>query len=208
MGDGFIQKLRQVFGLTIIEDTDLEIFCKKNYVQIPNIAYKNKRSVKSLSYSVFLNEIFTPEAYMIAQLKKGVLLKPEDRFQRWRNLGNVVAKRLTWTDDKNLDKSGDYYLYPSETLVMNKGDCEDHSFVMASALPEDLGVAYGFWNGGGHAFNVGVLNGDLYIIDTVGDEVNIKLLKTQTEYVIHFIITPKLTFQVRGGTQFGEIAGY
>lgn len=208
MADGFIQKLRQVFGLNIIEDTDVEIYCKKWYSPIPNIAYKNKRKVTSLSYSVFLNEMITPRAWMIGAVKKGVLLKPDDRFQRVRNMGNVIAKKLTWTDDKNLDKSGDYYLYPSETLTLLKGDCEDHAYVMQSCLPDDLGVAYGFFRDGGHAFNVTVIDGELWIVDTVGDSVVTVRYDAQKDYVIHYILTERMTFLVKPGVAFGDLAGY
>lgn len=207
MGDGFVQKLRDLFKLNIIEDTDLEVFCKKNYRLIPNIAYKNKRKVAGLSYSLFLNELVRPDAFTIGNLKNKLLLTG-NRVSRIKNVGNTVAKVLTWTDDKNLDSSGDYYQDVSETLSTKKGDCEDHSYVMQSALPDDLGIAYGFFRTTGHAFNAAVIEGELWVVDTVGDAVVLIPYKRQTDYKIHFIITKRFTFELKGGVRFGDIAGY
>lgn len=208
---GFVQRLRNLFGLDIVEKNSLEEYCLLKYRLIDNIAYENKRSFKQVSYSTYLNEIITPDAFMVARLKKGVLFK-DDINQRVRNLGNVLSRVLTWTSDKDLSGSDDYYQYPGETLAIGKGDCEDHAFVMASALPEDLGVAYGFWDDGnqrfGHAFNVFVDGGKLYTLDTVGNAVDIREYDSQSPFKIHYIITKKRTFEVRKGTSFGQIAGW
>jgi predicted transglutaminase-like cysteine proteinase len=205
---GFIQKLRDLFGLDIKENTDLEEYCKKHYQKINNFAYDSKRLYKNESYPVFLNEMITPNAFMIKKdLLRRVVLS-DDRFQRVRNVGNIVAQRITWTSDKDTSNSSDYYLYPAEVLTSDKGDCEDHAFVMTSALPLDLGVAYGFWNGGGHAFNVTILHGELYVVDTVTDSVVIQPYKDNMEYKIHYIITPTQSFALDRSVQFGTIAGW
>lgn len=207
----FVQKLRDLFGLTIIEDSPLEQYCLSKFVVVPNKAYKNKRAIASLSYPMSLNELITPNAWVVQNLSRQTFKNP-DILNRVKSVGNVVAKFLTWTDDKNLSDSGDYYLYPAETITLKKGDCEDHAFVMASLLPEDLGVAYGFKKSGntkyGHAFNVFVKEGKLYTIDTVSDEAELREVDSTTPWIIHYIITPKYTFLVRGGVEFGQIAGW
>lgn len=51
-----------------------------------------------------------------------------------------VCNTLTYTSDTTLGAS-EYWLFPAETLVMKRGDCEDGSILMASliscALPPD-----------------------------------------------------------------------
>lgn len=207
----YAEKLRQAFGIEILQDTPLEEHCKKTYRLVPNIAYKDKRKHDGQGYPVFLNEMLTPGAWMVKNLLRGVLLTGDTRA-RVRNVGNIVARRLTWTDDKNLDASGDYYLYPSEVLRTGKGDCEDHAFVMSSALPEDLAVAYGFRDDGqkpyGHAYNLMLEDGKLYAVDTVGNSVEIEELTPQSKFTVHYIITQRYTFEVRAGTRFGDLAGW
>jgi hypothetical protein len=208
VSEGYIELLKKTFGLNIEDDSMLEKYLKKNYKLVPNIAYKNKRKVSGLSYSIFLNELVTPNAFLIKKdLMKGVILS-QDPLQRIRNVGNIVAKRIEWTDDKNLDTSGDYYLFPSETLTLNWGDCEDHAFIMMSALPKDIGGAWGFYKKGGHAFNVALIEGELYVVDTVADSVTITPYASQSDYTINYIITQKYTFAVDASVNFGEIAGW
>ncbi len=207
LSNSYAEKLRAAFGIGIVEDTELETYCKEHYRLIPNIAYTNKRKINGQSYPIYLNELITPNSWKVAQLKRGLLLTG-DRSARIRNVGNTLAKKLVWTDDKNLDSSGDYYLYPSETLTLINADCEDHSFVMTSALPDDLGGSWGFYRKGGHAYNVAIIDGVLWVVDTVGDRVVMVPYEGQSDYVIHFIITPRYTFEVRKGVSFGELAGW
>lgn len=207
----FIDKVRKAFGLDIREDSPLVTLCKKSYRRIPKIAYTNKRKTAGLSYSVYLNEMITPDAWTIQKQKNLLVLKGSSR-DRIRNVGNRVAQILTWTDDKNLDTSGDYYLYPAETLTLLKGDCEDHAFVVASFFPEDFGVAYGFYDDGvkryGHAFNVFEDNGALWIADTVGGDCVMKQYSKDIPWKIHYILTKEHTFEVKRGVDFGTIAGW
>lgn len=192
------------------QDTDLEKWCKSKYLQINNIAYKQKRKIKGLSYSIFLNEMITPYAFEVAKFQQDIPVK-QDLFERAVEIGRKVAKSLVWTSDTNLDSSGDYYLYPSETIVLKDCDCEDHAFLVAS-LEKNIGVAYGFYKNGtqeiGHAFNVLVYNDELWVLETTGNDVEIMRYKEDEKYRIHFIITRNYTFQLNGGVRFGEIAGY
>ena len=186
--------------------TSLERYCNKTYMEIPNKAYESKRTWQTKPISVYINQFIEPDQFEVQRLRrkipKGVTLR-EDAY----NIGNKVAKSFVWTSDSNLDTSGDYYLYPEEIIVDKKGDCEDHSFTVSSLNPE-IGVAYGFYKGGGHAFNVFMENGKLYILETTGNTGKIKLYKNQTDYVIHYIVTKDKTYRVKGGTEFGRIAGW
>lgn len=102
--------------------TDIDTFCKANYKQISNIAYKEKRkSPLGNHYSVFLNELVQPSAFEVKNLFKRANLTT-DTYKSSRTVGNIVARSVVWTDDKNLATSGDYYLYPSETIIDKKGD--------------------------------------------------------------------------------------
>ena len=74
-----------------------------------------------------------------------------------------------------------------------------------------FGIAYGFkeepkGNRYGHAFNVFIYNNYLYILDTVTNSAHIELFKPNSKYTIHYIITEKNTYKVKGGVSFGKIA--
>jgi hypothetical protein len=211
--ENFKERLRSLFGLkSIEEESPLVKYLREEYEVIPDIAYEQKREIKGFSYNVFLNELIVPNAFEVRHFLKGVVLT-SDGWQRARNVGNLVAKRLTWRSDKNLLGSDDYYLYPSEVLALREGDCEDHAFLMASLLPGELGVAYGFWdNGSGkriaHAFNVLLYKGELFTLDTVSDNVSMLYYDERSTYTIHYVVTQDATFQLVSGTDFGRIAGW
>jgi hypothetical protein len=207
LSNAYAEKLRQAFGIDIIQDTDLELYLKKHYPRMPNVAYAQKRSIKEASYSIFLNELIQPNAYEVKKFRKTCLLS-DDRLQRIRSTGNKVAQYLTWTDDANLATSGDYYLFPAEALTIKDCDCEDHAAVVSSLLPNDVASAWGFYKEGGHCFNVAVIEGKLYVIDTVGNTVVIKQYEGQSDYSINYIVTQRYTFVLDGTVSFGSIAGY
>jgi hypothetical protein len=47
---------------------------------------------------------------------------------------DCVAKKIQYITDKAVFGLEDYWLFPEETLVLGKGDCEDSSFLLASML--------------------------------------------------------------------------
>lgn len=187
-------------------DTELEKYCKKHYKQIQMPAYKQKRNIKNKTYSIALNELITPDSYEVIKLFKKIKVT-DNIYQTAKSLGTMTAKTITWTDDKNLSTSGDYYLYPNETIALKKGDCEDHVFVNCSGHSE-IGGAWGFYGTAGHAFNCFVFQDKLYIMDTVSDTAEIKEYDKQTTYKIHYIITKKYAFEIKSGVRFGELAGW
>ena len=212
--NSYLDKLRAVFGVELVGDSALETYLKKNYKLIDNIAYAQKRNVAGQSYGVYLNEMFQPNAFEVARFKLNLLLKGTTH-DCVRNVASKVAQNIVWTDDKNLDTSGDYYLYPSETIVLKKADCEDMSYLVGSCLPEDAGVAYGYYDDGktrfAHAWNVFLHDGTLYHADTnsttLPKKARLEADKEDGPFIIHYIITTKYTFEVRRGVRFGELAG-
>jgi uncharacterized coiled-coil protein SlyX len=192
------------------KDTLLEKYCKSNFKQIEMPAYKQKRGIKGVFYTVALNELITPEAWAVHNLKKNIVFDGLTMKEKAVRIGNVVAGKLIWTSDFNLATSGDYYLYPNEALSLVKCDCEDHCFVVASCDLE-IGTAWGYLlvNGErlGHAFNVFLHEGKLYVLETTGGVAEI-YKHPSSKYEIVFIITKQYAFELKGGVQFGVLAGW
>jgi hypothetical protein len=201
----------QIVVLSTPKVNVLEQFCSKNYSQIDNVRYNQKRKIAGKYYAIELNQFITPGQFEVQKFKKKLKLS-NSLFTDAKIIGDTVAQLMTWTDDKNLDTSGDYYLYAEEILCLTKGDCEDHAFLVSSIQPE-IGVAYGFLldqNGkriGGHAFNVFVYADTLYILDTVGNSAYMQNYNGQ-RYYINYIITPSKTFALDSTISFGTIAGW
>ena len=186
--------------------TKLDKYCLENFKKIPMIAYKQKREFRGVYYSIALNELITPNSYEVIKLKKGLSMQGT-MLEVAERIGNRVAKTITWDSDNNLDKSGDYYLMPNETISRLKGDCEDIANV-TSSMHEEMGMAYGWADGiGWHAFNVFVYNGMLYIMDNTGNYGKVALLD-RSGYKIYYIVTMENSYQVDGSEIFGTVAGW
>lgn len=198
-----------VDALKNANDSELDKYCKKHFLEIDKIVYKQKRRITGKTYTISLHELITPESWSVAQLMKGITEESYlTQYNFFKAVGDKVAKKLTWDDDKNLDTSGDYYLYPNETLAREKADCEDHAFVVASCHKE-LGGAWGFLGKDGHAFNCFMQDNKLYVLDTVGTTAVVKEYVSDCGYDIEYIITKDHAYQVGDGTiRFGEIAGW
>lgn len=189
-----------------------ETFYGARYKTLENIRYKSKRKVVGKAIDIELNQLFVPRQFEVQKHLKRINCTSKDLYNRAYAVGDYVAKRFTWTDDKNLDSSGDYYLYAEEALVLLNCDCEDHTFTVCSLEPEIDG-AYGFYIDSkkvetGHAFNCFVYKDELYVMDTVGNKVEIHKYNDQSNYRIHYIITQNKTYEVTSGVRFGEIAGW
>lgn len=187
--------------------SELDSFCELHFIKKNNIAYSQKRkTVLGNDVDILLNELVTPDSFLVQKLflHSSVV---DDIKLRAKSIGDKVARSILWTDDKNLSTSGDYYLYPNETIADKKGDCEDHAFIVMSAFDE-LGGCWGFYKGGGHAFNCFVYDNDLYVLDTVGNRAVIKKYADQSDYDIRFIISRDNTYQVGKPINFGKLAGW
>lgn len=181
---------------------------KLGAVIIPDKIYTQKRKWQNKPIAIRVNDMIVRQ-YEPDKIKK--------TFSTYQNqllveaLGNWSARNLTWTDDKTLDKSGDYYLYPEEIVVSKKGDCEDHSFLNASWNPDIVGVGYGYYTDKtgkrfGHAWNLYTDDkGKLRIMDTTGNT-NFTSAYPNPLYETYYIITRNGTYQVKSGVEFGTIA--
>jgi hypothetical protein len=194
-------------------NSELDTYCSKNFKKIAPIAYKQKRDIVGTSYSIALSELVTPNSYEVKTFFKN-RIKGDNTLDIAKSIGRTVGRYITWTSDKNLDSSGDYYLYPNETIAMRKGDCEDHAFVCMSGHPE-IGGAWGHYLEGnskfGHAYNVFIHKGELYILDSsvVGSTYTIgKFEDLKDRYQIDYIITRNASYKVDGSTTFGLLAGW
>ncbi len=189
------------------ENTILECYCDSHFKSIVPIAYQQKRNIEGLDYSVSLNELITRDSYEVGKLMRYIDRSANNVLKVILNISRKITKELTWDSDNNLAQSGDYYLYPAETIIRKKGDCEDISLVTSSCHSE-IGCAWGFLKGNGHCFNVFVSDGELYVLENSGSIPLIKKYDEQTDYVIHYIVTKNNCYQIKSGTHFGRIAGW
>jgi len=200
-------KLRLTIKL-LKNETELDDHFNANADKVGNIAYENKRFFKNKAISIYLNELIQRDSYEVLKFKK-TISKSSNILTRVKSIGNKTSKLLTWTDDKHLIKTGDYYVQPNESIVYKKVDCEDHAFLNAS-LDEEIGVVYGFMTVGektfGHAWNCFIYNTDLYYLETTGNKANIYLAKTAKNYDGRFIVTRTSTYRIGKRVAFGKIA--
>jgi hypothetical protein len=188
----------------------IDKYLKAHYTVIPNIAYQQKRKVEKTFYSIYLNELITPNAYEVIRFK-APLNKIKDKYDKMFALGNKLAKHTTWVDEQKLYETGDYYFFPNETLTGGRAitDCDDVSAAMASFEPEISAFCFGYYNDGvnkfGHAFPVFLYEGQLYIIETTGKAAEVVSFK-DSRYDVVFIVTQFNTYRVRGGVTFGKLA--
>ena len=189
------------------EQTELDKFCHARYTEIPKIAYTQKRSFLGKYYTISLHELIVYDSWIIWDFLKNTDRQSGTIKDIATRIGDKIAGYLIWTDDKNLDKSGDYYLSPAETLTYRRADCEDHCFVVCSCHLE-FGGAWGFYGDIGHAFNVFVMDDKLYVLDTVEDVAHIEEFTPNNKYKIYYIITKNYAYMVKGGKTFGILAGW
>ena len=192
---------------------EVDVYCKKRYPEIPNRAYTNKRDFLDVTYTEFINTYIQPNSYPIMKFKDQFSHYWSDSptfFDTVRRVCDYYNRLIVYTSDMDLHNSVDYYQTPAETIAIKKGDCEDFAFILASVFPEQLGVAYGFYrNGIGHAFNVFMWNDELWIVDASNHRSEMYRVDGKNhDYIIHFIITPKHTYLVRMGVEFGNLAGW
>lgn len=202
-------------SLGVINEVD--VFCQGVYADVSNRAYTNKRGDSKFSYDAYINEFIQPDSFEVERFRHRNASLWDDatsKYDKIRSVAQQVNRQVTYTSDMNLHNSVDYYQTPSETLAARKGDCEDFAFLLSSLFPEELGVAYGFYSTKdgrriGHAFNVFVWNGELWLVDTSTPLLQLhRYASNKHSYKIHFIITPKHTYVLEMGVEFGRIAGW
>lgn len=194
--------------------SDLDQFLAEKFKTGTNKTYKVKRSIKGRHYSILLNNMIQPNEAEVKNFKDSIITSVQDSWSIFNRCGNALAQRITWTDDGNLDKSGDFYLYPEELLALNEGDCEDHAFCLASMDP-NIGVVYGFYTDGknkfGHAWNCCLVKGSgttpdsLWYGDAVGDQLSTfpESQVATSQYEPCFIVTRFGTYIIKDNIDFG-----
>ena len=139
---------------------------------------------------------------------------PNSYFLQDHGFKDISEVSISYIEKLNNIEMFDLTVEDTHTVVMKNGvithQCEDHAFVMASLFPGEVGVCYGFYVNGkesfGHAFNIIVDDGKLYVVDTVGDSVEVKLLEGNTNFIIHYVITQDKAYMIKSGVDFGIIA--
>lgn len=113
-------------GDTILRDTvmyDKRTVIGNSNVSIPTDIRAWITSDKSEVLKRALDEIDLPSA------------REEGTFdQRALKIWGYVAEKIQYITDKRAFGIEDYWLFPEETLVLGKGDCEDSSFLLASMI--------------------------------------------------------------------------
>jgi hypothetical protein len=213
-------KQRIIEGLSIRNTIPVDDWLSRQFVSIPNFAYKQKRQVTikqdrkktetSGTYSVFLNELITPDAFEVLKYKKQF-----DASNRYLFYSNVAQKFTTdniWVSEPDLYKTGDIYLQPSEvlTFMLNTLDCDDCAHLLVSLMPKYAASVLGFFiddNGNeyGHAYPIFLDEDDnVWIVETTGATGEI-IPFNDKHYRHHFIYTKDKTYQIRNDIQFGYL---
>ncbi len=200
-----IATLQAIIDASIVKPN----YFAKNFTKVDNLHYKQKRQWQKAQIDCEINQFIRPEQFEVQRLRKQIAANQKSLYNRVQTTATYTSKNYTWTDDKSISASGDYYLYPEEIIVSKRGDCEDHSFLLSS-LVDGIYSAYGFYvedNGNkfGHAFNVFEEDDKVYIVDTVGDTPVIRNYPDKN-FDIYFIITKDSTYKLKGGVSFGILA--
>ena len=176
-------------------------YCKRKGYKIDNFVYRDKIIIGDIKIPCNMREMITPTSYVVEKIRKSIS-KSENKLFWYQRVMNKVAELIEWTADGRDDN----YYYPAYTLQVGKGDCDDHAFAQCSIEPE-LGTAFGFYIKDGkrigHAFAVGIIEGELWIFDATPD-VSLKY-EGNKSYSINYIITQKSIYAVNDDTNFGDI---
>jgi hypothetical protein len=202
------------------ELSKLDSWLHKKYEIVANKVYKQKRKFNGQDIEVFLNQLITPNAFEVQRIKKDIKMT-DSVYNNVFAITDKIAKLTTWTSDDTLYNTNDFYNYPEETIAIKKADCECISNTIASFMPEEIGVAYGFYNyngykeydkGFGHAFNVFLWNNELYISEGTTNDAEIHWYNPENskeKYHILFIITKDYTYKCTDeNIEFGYLVNW
>jgi len=113
-------------GDAIVRDTimpDKRAVLGNSSIRIPTDIRAWLSSVKSEVILLALQEMGLPAAREAGTFD-----------QRAWKIWDYVARSVTYVADKTSCGLEDFWLFPEETLVLHKGDCEDSSFLLATLL--------------------------------------------------------------------------
>jgi hypothetical protein len=196
---GAVQLWKDKFDKASSNLTELEEYCVTCFEEVPKFAYKEKGIFKNNRYSMYPNELISPESFLVTKCRREVGTIPKD-FKAWvLKVGKYVDNRLKWTSDKDTSGNIDTWQDIYATILSKREDCENHSSLAASIEPE-LGIAFGFCGETGHAWNVFMYKDELWCLETNsvydrGRNARVFKYKGQSKYKIHFIFTQNKTFQ-------------
>jgi hypothetical protein len=203
-----IKEVEVVKEVPVSTNTPLDKYCKNAFKSVEKFAYKDKGIFKDIRYGMYPNELIQPELFLVQQLRKEIGSKPTNMLSWAGKVAQYVDNRLKWVSDDDTDSTLDAYQDVYATILSPKQDCENHASLVSSIEPE-FGIAFGFCGKTGHAWNVFVINDELWCIETnsVRDyNRNAKVFKyaDQDLYKIHWIFTQNGTYQcVPKPTNFG-----
>lgn len=192
--------------------TDLELYCKEKFREVPKFAYKDKRYSAYRKRLIFIdmypNELIRTEVFEIDRIRRR-LGTPRKTLQWYQKVGDYVAKNMRWRSDSNTYGVLDFYSYPGETIKLGYSDCESHSGIVSSIEPE-MGIVFGMAGNSAHAWNCFVLNNELYFLETNStprDLTQCKIWKHTNKdiYKPDWIFTKDRTFLTSAGRHFGVI---
>ena len=206
-----ITKIKEI-EVPQITTTELELYCKEHYEEVPKFAYRDKRySVKNIFIDMYPNELIRNNVFEIDRVR-GRIAKNNDNYVWFSRVGNYVAQNMRWVSDPETYNVVDFYSYPAETLKLGYSDCESHAGIVSSIEPE-IGIAFGNANGTWHAWNVFIYNGELFHLETNASNRNLTrcIIFKDTEqgsnaYNMNWIFTANKTFKVNDSVHFGVIA--
>jgi hypothetical protein len=193
-------------------NTPFEVYCAEAYKEIPKFAYKDKFWFEKIMIPVYPNEFITSHSYLIEKARAEIApaLIGKTPLTQYKALAKWVDQHIKWTSDMIMFGVEDRYTLPIVGLTLKKEDCELHAFVLASLNP-NIGVAFGFAGKTGHAFNVTLIDDELYVIETNtvtdrGRSSKVFKYKGQNQYQIRWIFTQNHTYKVGNHNQhFGVI---
>lgn len=203
-----IEKLNEEIDSLQPTESKINAILGQKFKQIPNISYKNKRTVNDKDIPITLNQLITPNAYLVKKLRKTIKPKSSTDLSLAFAGADKVARITGYITD--MDNFGviDNFAYPEEVIAKGKDDCESTSMLSVSLYPEIMGFAFGQWdrqNGKiGHSWVIISNNNELWECEVTGLRAKIWKFGTREEYNPQFIVTQDKTFRVRSGVSFGK----
>lgn len=188
--------------------SNIDKWCQDRFKERSPIAYKYKRAINGEYYSIFVNQLITPDAFEVQKFKQPYMSLFDDKYKFFFAVGDALAERTTWVDERKIYEMKDYYFYPEETLTGQRKacDCDDVTAVMASIDHENAAMCWGFHDNGikryGHAFPIFLHENVAYVIETIGNKSNLVKLDYK-EYDPYIIFTKNHTYHVKSGAIFG-----
>lgn len=184
--------------------TPVDLWCIKNKKKPVRRVYKDKIIINGVKIPCDLREMITPNSYIVKKARESIR-KTTDKKEWYSRVMRKVHSMVTWTSDGRFDN----YYYPCYTLTTGYGDCDDFSFAQDS-IETEMGNAFGYYRKRsgqriGHSFSIGIIDGVLWVFDSVGNITMKYNHNKESKFYIHYIITKNQVYQLDGSVEFGKI---